>query len=298
MGLHDRTYWREEQHGGFGGGGGITLSFPKPGRMIRALLLANIAAFVVQIFLDQGTIAQPVGPVSRHLGVTVAGYWQIWRYVTFQFLHTGAWHLALNMMGLYFLGVSLERKWGPRQFLVFYLTCGVAAGVAYVVIGASYGLPVDLPIVGASGGVYGVVLACAVFFPQIRLLLFFIIPMSIRTLAVIFFGLMILTVLQAVSGGNFNEAMSDVAHMGGAAAAAVWIWLLPKALGGVIEARKRRGAGAWQRKMQRRAAEEAEIDRILAKIRRDGLNSITGKEREILRNATRKQQEEDNKLYR
>lgn len=297
MGLHDRTYWREDQAAYGGGARRISLSFPRPGQVVRALLLANIAVFVVQIFLDRAPHGQ-VGPISRHLGVTVAGFWQIWRYLTFQFLHAGVWHLLLNMMGLYFLGVPLEQRFGPRQFLAFYLACGVVAGLAYVVIGALYGLPVNMPIIGASGGVYGVVLACAVFFPQLRLLLLFIIPMSIRTIAVIFFGVMILIVLSAISEGNFNEAMSHVAHLGGAVAAAVWIWVLPRLRGTVRQARLRRSAGAWQRRMQQKADDEGEIDRILDKIRDKGLDSISDRERETLRKATHRQQEQDRGLYR
>ena len=289
MGLHDRPYMKtggggwQDSGGGGRVGGGLTLGMPRPTPAVKVLLIINVVAYVAQMFLDRS------GMVSRTLGVTLGGFWQLWRYVTFQFLHGGTWHILLNMLGVYFLGTPMEKRWGTRRFVVFYLACGAVAGVAYVIIGALFDLPPDMPIIGASGGVYALVLGCAVFFPEIRLIFLFF-PVPIRLAALIIFGGMILTVLQAVTSGMVDAAMSDVAHLGGAVGAAFYIWVLPY----VRDARQRTSArlnqGAWQRRMDHAATEQKEIDRILAKIHDEGLNSLSSREKRILRDATRKQQ--------
>ncbi len=295
MSLRDRSYWRDDQDHF---GGGVQVVRPQFPKAVKYLLIINVAVYVVQVFLDQPKPAQPAGLLSSLFGVTVEGFWQIWRYLTFQFLHGDAWHLFFNMLALFFLGPVLERHWGTKRFVKFYLSCGIVAGLAYVVIGALYGLPGDMPIIGASGGVYGILLACAVLFPRIKLLLFFIVPISIRILAGFIFGAMALVVLRALAQGQAYAAMSDVAHLGGAAAAAFWLWALPPLREGAVEGKAGSRRGAWQRKMKKRQANDEEIDRILEKIKQEGINSLTSRERQKLQEATRKQHEEQRELYR
>lgn len=275
---------------------GLTLGMPKPARVVKILLLINILVFVLQMFLDIPSGGR-AGPMSRWLGVTVGGFWQVWRYLTFQFLHGGFWHIVLNMLGLYMLGSPLENRLGTRRFLAFYLSCGVVAGIAYVVIGTLGGLDADFPIIGASGGVYGIVLAGAVFFPHFRIIFVFF-PVQIRLAALIIFGGMILLVMQAAAAGETLAAMSDVAHLGGAVAAAFWIWVLPRMRGSLRGTRAKLNQGAWERKMGKRRADQGEIDRILDKIQREGLNSLSRKERSRLREATRNQHEDERDLHR
>jgi len=302
MGLHDRPYWREDQAGGHGGTGRWTLGLPRSGRVVKVLLLVNVGAFILQALLDRPGPGGP-GPLSGILGVTAAGWWQVWRYLTFQFLHGDFWHIALNMLGVYMLGSPLEATWGPRRFLAFYLTCGGAAGLAYVVIGAIFAQPGWLPLIGASGGVYGIVLACAALFPQFRLI-FFVFPVPIRLAAAILFGGMALLVAssvgEALSGtpAAMGAAMSDVAHLGGAVAAAVWVWGGPRFRTAATGLRLRKRQGAWQRRLRREADEQAEIDRILDKIRDEGILRLTENEKRALQDATRKQREQEQQLHR
>ena len=298
MGIQDRGYWRED--GGYDEVGrieSVSFGLPRPGRAVGTLLIINFAVFIVQLFLDRPSPRYPVGPMGAWLGVTVWGFWQVWRYLTFQFLHAGALHILLNMFGLYMLGSPLEQRWGTSQFVRFYLVCGAVAGLAYVIIGASAGLPGDLPIVGASGGVYAVLLACAVFFPGFRIVfILFLVPIRIAA-AVIFAG-MVLLVLGTFARGNVDAAMSDVAHLGGAAAAAVWIWGLPRLRGAGSGLRERLQRGAWQRKIKRQADQQARIDHVLTKIHEHGVESLSRKERKILQEATHAQREEDRRISR
>jgi membrane associated rhomboid family serine protease len=264
-----------------------------------ALLVANLAAFLAQVLFAWAGRGQRWQPLSATLGVTVGQFWQVWRYVTFQFLHDPGWvwHLVLNMLGLYLLGGPLERLWGGRRFLIFYLSCGAAAGIAYVIIGAAGGLDPHVPIIGASGGVYGILLAAAVLLPHFRLILL-VFPVPIRLAAVLIFGVMVLTVLSSLGGGNVWSAMSDVAHLGGAVAAAGWLWLVPRVRLAAWQVGTRLRAGAWQKQLEQRHAEQEEIDRILQKITDEGLDSLSRRERRTLQDASRRQREREQKLRR
>jgi len=295
MGLKDRPYWREDQGAGGGGiGRAVTVGMPKPGRAVKYLLIINVAVFLLQLIFLAAKVQ-----LSAYFGATVSGWWQIWRYVTFQFLHSpySLWHLGLNMLGLYMLGTPLETHWGTKSFVRFYLICGIVAGIAYVVMAAIMGLPRTFPLIGASGGVYGILLACAVLFPHFRLILF-LFPLPIRMAAVIIFGGMILIVFSSLSAGQVGpEFWSHVAHLGGVAAAAFWIWVLPSVKGGIARSREERAAGAWQRKMAKRRAEQEQIDRILDKVKQHGLNSLSRREKEKLRRATLRQRAEENRFF-
>ncbi len=293
MPLYDRDYMRDKA-GPYGGGygGGIRFGLFKPSPMVKYLLVINLIVFIAQIFLDQPREGYPAGILSGWLGVTVGGFWQVWRYVTSQFLHGGFWHIALNMLGVYMLGTPLERSWGSRRFLTFYLSCGVASGLAFVLIGWLAGLPSAMPIIGASGGVFGLILACAVLFPQFYLILIFF-PVPIRLAAALIFGAMVLFVLQAVGAGSPGAAMSHVAHLGGAIAAAVWIWVVPRVSLRAKLGPDGRGRGRWQRKLARQRRQQAEVDRILDKIRARGIDSLSRRDKRRLRRASQRQREEE-----
>jgi membrane associated rhomboid family serine protease len=279
MGLFNRHYWRNGGTARWGGG-----MLPRPSSAVKWLLIINLGVFVAQIFADRQN------QMTSLLGVTVNAWWQIWRYATFQFLHADAWHIALNMLGLYLLGTPLEREWGPRKFLWFYLSCGVFAGVLYAAIGAATSLPGDLPIIGASGGVYGILLAAAVLMPHFRILFLFF-PVPIRLAAVIIFGVMILQVLGAVAGGTAYRVMSDVAHLGGAIMAAFWLWK-QSILDRFNIDTTRPSRGRWQRKLRKDQKMQEEVDRILQKVHRDGLASLSSSEKRFLQKATRIQQQQ------
>ena len=309
--------FRDRPYAGGGGQGGpemgpshLGLSLPRPGPVVKWLLIGTFATFTLQIFLDQPRRGSAVewGWMTDWFGATSRGWWQAWRYLTFQFLHDigGLWHVFFNMLGLYMLGVPLERFFGSRRFLVFYLSCGAVAGVAYVLVGFLAGQPAWVPIVGASGGVYGIILAAAVYFPHFRILFLFI-PVPIRLAAGIIFGAMIFTVLgglSQVAHGNsqaFGEAMSDVCHLGGALTALGWVLARrrrpegpPRPAADGIVRRIRRGA--WQRRMQHQARLQQEVDRILEKIHNEGLQSLSGHEKRLLKKATDERRHEDRRI--
>ena len=296
MGLHDRPYWREgdgfDGDGGPGVGrprfGGFAAGMPKPTPAVKWLLIANVGVFFIQL----------LGGVTEALAVIPVAWWQIWRYVTFQFLHGGPIHLLFNMIGLYFLGMVLERAWGTKRFLRFYLACGAFAGLCHVVLTVLFNpLGMEISLIGASGGVYAIVLACAVLFPQIRLVLFlFLVP--IRFVAVLFIGIAVYNILMGIRAGGFAGGISDAAHLGGAVAAAFAIWVLPRLHRRTQRVVRRHNDGAWERKMERQAAEQAEVDRILEKIHQTGITSLSRREKKMLREATHRQRDEERQTDR
>jgi len=135
-----------------------------------------------------------------------------WTLLTYQFLHGGTGHLFFNMLGLFFLGPRLETRLGSRHFVGMYLTSGFVGAIVHMIytgITASAG-GLYVPMVGASGAVYGVFLAYARFWPRDKILLWFVIPVEIRVFVI---GLTVLSLWSSLSGAQSNVA--HFAHLGG-----------------------------------------------------------------------------------
>jgi len=181
---------------------------------VKALIGLNILAFVLIEILPQRQQA-----VADHLlGLSGAGLQQgmLWQFVTYQFLHAGILHLAVNMMGLWFTGNILERILGARNFVFLYLLCGVAGGVLQLMINPGPTL------IGASGAVSGLVAAFSTLYPRmpITALLFFVIPVRMQAmwLGIMVVGLSLFFLLT----GLFND-IGNGAHIGGALAGFCWV---------------------------------------------------------------------------
>lgn len=279
MGLYDRDYSQERYQRAYHYGPPMRMGFPKVTVVVKRLLIINIVVFLTAI------IIRPLGVLIYDWfqldPTTLARALQLWRLVTYQFLHGGIWHIFFNMIGLYFLGPTLERHWGSRKFLVFYLSCGAAGGVFYLLLVAVGFLPA-MAMVGASGAILGMLAACAILFPHIRLFIFpLFFPISIRTAAIIFSAMYLFFVLtrSANAGGH-------AAHLAGMAAGAIYVfsqsWQTKAKM--KIQTNIRRKKAAEQRNLQ------MELDRILAKVHEHGIHSLTSKEKSILKRATEAEQ--------
>ncbi|MEI8293951.1 MAG: rhomboid family intramembrane serine protease [bacterium] len=181
---------------------------------VKALIGLNILAFVFIEILPQRQHA-----VADHLlGLSGAGLAQgmVWQFVTYQFLHAGILHLAVNMMGLWFTGNILERVLGARNFIVLYLLCGITGGIAQLAINP---FPT---LIGASGAVSGLVAAFSTLYPRmpITALLFFVIPVRMQAmwLGILVVGLSLFFLLTGLFGDIGNAA-----HIGGALAGFLWV---------------------------------------------------------------------------
>ena len=176
----------------------------------RALLMANVGVFIVQLLTGNlliGTFA--LWPFSSPQ-FRAAPSFEIWQLVTYGFLHGSLTHLLFNMLALYMFGGDIERLLGSQRFLVYYLVCVVGAAVAQLVVLGGMNRP-PVPTVGASGGVFGLLLAFGMAFPHRKLMLLFPpIPMP-AWLFVTLYGL--LELYLGVTGSGVGVA--HFAHLGG-----------------------------------------------------------------------------------
>ncbi|MBN1508535.1 MAG: rhomboid family intramembrane serine protease [Sedimentisphaerales bacterium] len=276
MGLQDRDYTQADSRRQYFGSSQIRFNLPRVTPVVKWLLIVNTAIFLF------GALIPSVGSLLINWFSIDPRSWftavQPWRLVSYQFLHGNLLHIVMNMLVLYFLGPTLERYWGSRRFLLFYLGCGVVGGLSFLLLMA-IGLVGAAPLLGASGAILGVLAACAILFPQFVVFLI-IFPMPIRVFAVlitIFYVVNILT-----QGSN---AGGDAAHLGGMAAGAAYILLLPR----FEKLKLRVHAQSWEKRMEESRKLRMEVDRILAKVHRFGLHSLSTREKRILKKATQEE---------
>lgn len=175
---------------------------------VKNLILANIAVFLGQILLPQFINAGIFGLIPQ----SVTRNFTIWQLVTYMFLHGDFWHIFFNMFVLWMFGIRLEGTWGTQEFLKYYFLTGVAAGVANVLW--NFGSPI--PTIGASGAVYGLLAAFALFYPEERIYLYFLFPIRAKYFALIF------GVIEFLSAYS-QDGIAHIAHLGGMVAGFFYI---------------------------------------------------------------------------
>ena len=232
------------------------------------------------------------------LDAPAALHGQVWRVATYAFCHDRQNPIALvfNMLLLWFLGRRLERMYGSREFLLYYLGSSLAGGLLFLGIGAVTPLPV--PLSGAHPAVMALFTLYAMHFPREEILFFWLIPVQIFVLLLIYVGLDIYTVLQTMQGeAGWPTAAITAAHLCGAAFAYLYKQLNWH-LSGVTE---RLNPSQWRKTWRRASASrrlrvyqpsveptnlDAKVDAILAKIHEQGSESLTESERAVLAKAS------------
>ncbi|MCP5538077.1 MAG: rhomboid family intramembrane serine protease [Akkermansiaceae bacterium] len=299
MGLADRHYQRVPPHQAYGG-------VPRPPSrlsgcpVVKWLLISNIAIYLIEMLINSAPVPLPGFPRDHDSLIWNWGYFsvdaaiysgQVWRFLTFQFLHGDGMHVLFNMIALFFFGPYVERWWGSRKFIVFYLASGVAGALLYTLLLVAPGMiPSDeswRQMIGASAGIYAILVAVAIIAPNLKVLLYFFIPMSIRTMAMIALGI---AAYMALTNGH--NAGGEAAHLGGA----ILGFILMKKPGwlsfvkdGPLRAKKRPTIDATivrEKKIRPRIEinlADSEVDRILDKVTNEGLQSLTEAEKDVLR---------------
>ena len=236
MGIYDRDYYRDPPHrSGYHGN-------VHPLAVNTWLIIVNVAVFllnavvvlpggVTRVLLGQDPFGNPVyesvqlppyHPIEFYgwFSVTQAVFHlQLWRVVTFQFLHAGFEHILFNMIGLFFFGPLIEAYLGRRRYLAFYLLCGAAGPAMYILLWATHllaGGP-SVPLVGASAGIFGVLVAGAMVAPNTEVLIWGVLPVKLKTLALVLLAMAVFTVFHYGPLAT-NNAGGQAAHLGGAAA--------------------------------------------------------------------------------
>jgi membrane associated rhomboid family serine protease len=175
---------------------------------IKALVIANIAAFAMSWFF------QPIVLLFGLQPVEVVQRFHVWQPFTYMFLHGGISHILFNMLALWMFGVELERMWGTRFFLKFYFVAGVGAALTTIILSL---LPVPFlssmytsVTIGASGAIYGVLLAYAMYYPNRPIYMYFFFPIPAKYFVMIMGGISFL-----LSTGGPGGGVAHLTHLGG-----------------------------------------------------------------------------------
>ena len=239
---------------------------------IKILVSVNFGIFLLQ------TVARTEGLFFPLFGLVPKMVWSefmIWQPFTYLFFHGGIWHVLINMFVLWMFGSELERLWGKEHFLKFYFVTGVGAGLVTII----FGLNSMTPIVGASGAVYGVLLAYGLTYPNRTVYLYGIIPIKSLWFVI---GIGVIAFMSSFD--NISQ-ISHLTHLSG------------MVIGYLMLKRPVRFNDLWftirkrtlefkikheEKKVSQHQEIEREIDRILDKINREGFDNLTEEEHDRL----------------
>lgn len=180
----------------------------------QALLIINVLAYLLQNLVGGRLIlAFGLWPIdASNAQIFDAPTFQVWQLLTYGFLHGGLTHLFFNMLAVFMFGAEVERVWGTKRYLTYYLVCVVSAGIAQLLVASSSG-GVPYPTVGASGGVFGLLLAFGMMFPR-RMVMLLLPPIPMPAwLLVTLYGA--LELFLGVTGTQ--PGVAHFAHLGGMA---------------------------------------------------------------------------------
>jgi membrane associated rhomboid family serine protease len=167
------------------------------------LIIINVGLFLISILFPRTTAYLALTP---YLVVRERAVWQL---VTYMFVHGGTWHILFNMLALFIFGTPLERRLGSSEFLLYYFITGVGAGLATLIVNWYTGLAI-IPVVGASGAIYGLLLAYATLYPDARLFIFGILPLRAPIAVLLFAGLALFSQLTGTRNG-----VAHLTHLAG-----------------------------------------------------------------------------------
>jgi membrane associated rhomboid family serine protease len=178
---------------------------------VKWLLISNIAIWLLYFFAvrtDSGQFFSLLALSPR----MVLGHFMVWQLVTYLFLHDpfGFGHILFNMLTLWMFGMDLERDWGTKQFLKYYFLCGIGAGICDVTANAAVG-NLDTRTIGASGAIYGLLLAFGMLYPDRTVLMSFLFPIKAKYFVMIMGAIAFLSSI----GSTGTSRVSNVAHLGG-----------------------------------------------------------------------------------
>ncbi len=264
-------------------------------RVIMILIIVNVSIFIIQLLFS--TISSQWGGVSPgtdmdgmvpqftlgpdqfttifwlYQPLAIGKLW-LWQFVTYMFLHSvsSPWHIIFNMFVLWMFGSEVERAMGTRKFLTMYFTAGIFAGIFCCLFTPNN------PILGASGAIFAVEVAFAMFYPNATII-FFVFPIKAKYLVMIFAGITVISCIMPASGNT-----AHFAHLGGLLYGFLFIRYEPRFSNFLI---------SWQNQQKEKEYKKEEevkngVDFLLDKVNRTGMKSLTRRERSYLKNASKR----------
>ena len=311
-------YYRPSGFGGF--------SYFPP--VIKNLMIINGVVFVIQMLGQQvstGTGLTFADVITKYFALiplsgltlntgTGLTHWSFypWQLISYQFMHGGFMHIALNMFALWMFGMEIENLWGSKKFLIFYLMCGIVAGIFQLVLPPLFNETLA-PTIGASGAIFGVLVAFGMMFPNRYIYLYFFIPVKAKYFIALF------VLIEFFSIPDVGSDVAHLAHLGGALAGFVYIMLDRKSnfsFGNIFKGSSggnsgnsmfdslKNSANVFNRHQTKNVedanyyeikdendlkdVDQAEIDAILDKISRSGYQNLSEREKRILFEASKK----------
>jgi len=252
------------------------LSYFQRGRAVEWLLIANVSIYLVQLFAGR-TFLYTFGLVPYQV---TKNLW-LWQIFTHMFLHGAPFHLLINLFVLWMFGKPIERAWGTVSFLKYYFTCGLGSGLFILLTSPSS----RIPAIGASGAIYGILIAFAILYPDSIIYLYFFFPIKAKHFAVLIGAI---AFLSGISGGRSNIA--HFGHLGGLLIGYAYLkfdvwkdYLHTQELFSFL--------GHLKVSLRRREKYDIEerINEILDKILIKGIDSLTRKERRIMDEYSRRE---------
>jgi membrane associated rhomboid family serine protease len=285
--------------------------------VIRNLIIINVVVFLIQLLGEQVMIGNAqvaylldrwfaLNPLSGSNTYGIPYHFQIWQLISYQFMHGGFSHIFFNMLFLWMFGMEIENFWGSKRFLTFYLTCGVVAGIFQLVLPALFDEPLG-PTIGASGAIFGVLVAFGMLFPDRYIFLYFLIPIKAKYFIVLS---IILEFYSIPSGGN----VAHIAHLGGALAGFILVLIYKrptvykdpfasssKGNSNIFDSFKNASnvfkkkddaedANYYEIKGDKKEPDisQEEIDKILDKISQSGYQNLSEREKKVLFEASKR----------
>ncbi len=260
--------------------------------VIRLIILNIAIYFGLQLMLSAVSTGEQGSTLSDVLiyyfglrPILVIEKHYIWQIFTYMFLHGGFLHIFLNMYALLIFGIPVEQAWGSRRFLLYYAFTGIGAGVIILTINTFLGgVNYITPTIGASGAVFGLLLAFGMLFPDAEILIFFIIPMRAKFLVLLYGGIEFYS-LVASSG---QSPVSHAGHLGGIIFGLIFFLIIRKRgisfKSKLIKARLNREIDRHETRSEKEIEQNDQLlETILVKLKAKGPGSITDDEYQHIR---------------
>ncbi len=308
--------WQDRDYAGQGGSyGGHRPIYQGPGMsaysVVTKIIIANVVVFFLTFNTNIGFDPQTRTNLCERLFPMQANavlHGEIWRLFTATYMHASFPHIFMNMLILYFFGPLMERRLGGKQFFYMYTLGGIAGNILLTLAGlVNFINPLTLGV-GASGSVWTIMAAAAVYYPNAEVLIYFLFPVRIRTVVGVYAVWYVINVLQ--KGSNFG---GDLCHLAGLAFGIWWAmsggfaWAggtprsrapvrtssRPNPMSSTFHTTGTSGGLSAKDRVKQRQIDAQTVDRILAKVYDTGIHSLTPEERKALNEATARMKAEE-----